>query len=107
MNRYRVIALAVNGKRKMFRSGDEVVEDNFPFGHADILVAKGFLEKIGEDEQKPEDQSGQPEFVPKQKFDINYVTSAQMKADLKLSNVEYPKNASKTELFEIWKHTRG
>lgn len=103
MNHYIVKALAVNGKRGIFRSGDKVNEDTFPPGHAEQLVEKGFLERIGDDEITPEDETGQPELIIKEKLDINEVTMTQMKADLKLLNIEYPKNASKAELFDIWK----
>ncbi len=103
MNHYKVLVLAVNGKRGIFRSGDEVNEDNFPPGHAEKLVEQGYLERIGEDEQKPVDQNGQPEFVVPEVLSIDKVTLNQMKAELSALKIEYPKNGSKAELFEIWK----
>jgi len=34
---------------------------------------------------------------------LDKVTLNQMKADLNALKIEYPKNGSKAELFEIWK----
>lgn len=103
MKKYRVLVLAVNGKRGIFRSGDEVNEDNFPAGHAEKLAEQGFLEEIGSDDLKPMEENGTPEFVQPEPISIDKVTLNQMKVDLNALNVEYPKNGSKAELFEIWK----
>ena len=51
--KYRVIALSVGGLgNKIFASQDIVSAENFPEGHADLLVAKGFLEVIQDEKAK-------------------------------------------------------
>lgn len=56
---YIVIALSVGGLgNKIFKSGDEVKENNFYEGHADKLVDQGFLklkEEKKEDSQSKDD----------------------------------------------------
>jgi hypothetical protein len=57
MPNYKVIALSVGGLgNKVFKLGDEVKDTNFPRGHADELVTKGFLAKIEDPKEakKPE-----------------------------------------------------
>lgn len=50
---FKVIALSVGGLgNRIFNSGDEVFENNFPEGHADELMRGGFLEEIKEPEEK-------------------------------------------------------
>ncbi len=47
MNQYKVIALSVGGlNNKIFNSGDTVNENQFVQGHAEKLVAQGFLEPL-------------------------------------------------------------
>lgn len=49
MAKYKVIALSVGGLgNKVFKLNDEVSENNFPKGHAEELVKKGFLAKAEE-----------------------------------------------------------
>lgn len=46
MRAFKVIALSVGATNKIYSSGETVHENNFPEGHVDELVAKGFLEEI-------------------------------------------------------------
>lgn len=49
MAKYKVIALSVGGLgNKVFKLNDEVSDSNFPKGHAEELVKKGFLKMIEE-----------------------------------------------------------
>lgn len=48
MKRYKVKSLSVGGINKVYYSGAEVSEANFPAGNCPELVAKGFLEEIPE-----------------------------------------------------------
>lgn len=56
MAKYKVKSLYLGGLgNKIFKSGDEVTEKNFPQGNAEKLCKKGFLEKVNEKpEAKPE-----------------------------------------------------
>ena len=46
MANYKVKALSVGIKGKVFRNGEEVDEKFIPDGHAEKLVKNGFLEEI-------------------------------------------------------------
>lgn len=49
MAKYKVKSLYLGGLgNKIFKSGDEVTEKNFPQGNAEKLCKKGFLEKVNE-----------------------------------------------------------
>lgn len=49
MAKYKVTSLYLGGLgNKIFKSGDEVTEKNFPQGNAEKLCKKGFLEKVNE-----------------------------------------------------------
>lgn len=57
MKKYTVIALSVGGLgNKIHRSGEEVTEQNFPAGNAEILVKKGFLKEVVLESEKTSDQ---------------------------------------------------
>lgn len=109
MKQYKVKALTVSGlKNRIYRSGDTVTEENFPPGNADDLVKKGYLTPIGEDSLVPKnDVSLEPEFIKKEELaNINDLTVAEIKSDLKNANIEFPKNASKVELYALWVELR-
>ena len=107
MKRYEVIALSVNGKRKLYSSGDEVDEDCFPAGRAEELEAQGFLKCIGNDVEFPKDSNEVPEIIPnKNTLKLEDMTMGQMKKDLRELKVEFPSNVSKSDLFEIWKKSK-
>lgn len=57
MARYKVIALSVGGKNKVYDSGDLVDETNFPQENVASLVEQGFLAPIADDAQFPVDLS--------------------------------------------------
>ena len=51
MDKYKVIALSVGGvSNKIFKSGDEVSDTDFPEGAAKELVKKGFLKPMTDKE---------------------------------------------------------
>lgn len=104
MKRYVVIALSVNGKRKLYSANDEVDEDCFPAGRAEELEAQGFLKCIGSDIELPKDTNEVPEIIPnKSTIKLEDVTINQMKKDLRDLRVEFPNNVSKKDLFELWR----
>jgi hypothetical protein len=120
MKRYRVLPLALNGKgNKIYRPGDIVTKENL---HADPeeLVRKKFLEEVKEDSEVETgselDQSQLPsneiqEFLNSNSQDdstvsektIDDITKKEIIKDLKDRGVEFDENASKKDLFEIWK----
>lgn len=107
MKKYVVIALSVNGKRKLYKFDDEVDEDCFPPGRAAELADQGFLKCIGSDVELPKDVNEVPEIIPnKNTIRLEEVTINQMKKDLRELNVEFPNNASKKDLFEIWQKSK-
>ena len=59
MSKYRVSSLYMNGELlgkhgKVFRSGDEITEKEFPEGNFDKLVKGGWIEKIGKGSEPKE-----------------------------------------------------
>lgn len=95
MARYTVKADSITGRNgRVFKKGDEVTELSFLPGAVGDLEKGNFIEKIDE----------QPEIIPgKNRMTLGDVTIGSMKTDLIAMRVEFPKNASKSELFEIWK----
>jgi hypothetical protein len=112
LKRYKVIALSVGGTRnKVFRSGEEVNESQFQDGVADQLVGKGFLELISEDKEVPKKmEPQQPQTIEKPKpptvveiMSIDNVTRKDMMAFLKTRKIDFEANATKKELYKMWK----
>jgi hypothetical protein len=104
MKRYRVLPLALNGRgNKIYRPGDIVTKENL---HADPeeLVRKKFLEEVKEDSEIQEflNSNSQDDSTVSEKT-IDDITKKEIIKDLKDRGVEFDENASKKDLFEIWK----
>lgn len=102
MKKYKVKSLYVAGtKRRVFTAGDQVTEEDFPSGNAQELCRKGYLDKVGEDDVVPKLDDAEPEFIEK-KIGVDDVSIAQMKKDLTKSGVDFAKNITKVDLFQLW-----
>lgn len=103
MKKYKVIALSVGGRgNRIFHSGDEVLESNFPDGNAAELVRGGFLKEIGEGEgETPATDlgEGQPDVTV---TPIGNIAVKKLKSDLTSAGIGYDHAASKEELYELW-----
>lgn len=61
MRKFKVIALSVGGRSRVFDHKDIVTEDQLPVGHANKLVEGGFLEEVFEEETSPEEEATPPD----------------------------------------------
>lgn len=123
MKQYRVIALSVGGRgNRIFESGDTVTENNFTEGRAAELENQGFLKEIGEtaEEAAPpaaeEAEVTEPNLAPpateetvevkdavEETDEYKAITRNELMEQLTNADVEFSKNASKAELFALWK----
>lgn len=102
MKKYKVIPMYVSGtKKRIFTSGDIVTEEDFP-GNADELERKGYLQKIGEDDKVARIEDAEPEFIEHKETSVDDVSVARMKKDLTKAGVQFEKDISKVDLFELW-----
>lgn len=87
---YKVIALSIGGhNNKIYNHGDTVKEDNFPPGNAEAMVAKGFLERAGESDEKPTKVGLLADFTTKELKDL-----------LNEKEIPFGNKDSKADLFD-------
>lgn len=122
MKKYKVIALSVGGKHnKIYHSGDIVTEDKFHDGEAPGLARKKFIEPIGHTlkDEAPEGAENKGEIkvdLREEKpfgkkvetdnendFTIEDVDIKDLKAELSAKGIKFDKNATKEDLFDLWK----
>jgi hypothetical protein len=114
MKTYKVIALSVMGRRKIYHSGETVKESSFDTGHAEQLVEKGFLKPIFEDVDVKETGPGgttetetwgegtETADVPTGEKTVEDYTKNEIMDNLKILNIDFKPQASKQELFDLW-----
>lgn len=112
--RYKVKALNVGGKgNKIFKSGDEVSEKNFPPGAVEQLVAQGFLEPIAEvtapvEEKKDPAPAANTQVVappadekkPKEKYED--ISMKALKEYLTKAGVKFSNFSDKKTLYDLY-----
>lgn len=121
MQEYKVISLSVSGKapRKVYYSGELVNQDNLN-APVEELERMGFIEKVEEGYKAPEIHIPDDPFTPfvssPEKEDLTVVGEvknekpqgedlkrSEMMEELEALGVKFNKNASKAELFDLYK----
>lgn len=114
MENYKVIALYVGGKNKVFTSGDIVTQDNFET-NIEGLIFQGFLVALGGSETPKKEQKVVVEvketteetnavFVKmdgEEVFKIEDCTAGEIKTELTLRGVNFNARANKTALWAL------
>lgn len=114
MENYKVVALYVGGKNKVFTSGNIVTQDNFET-NIDGLVEQGFLVSLGGVETPKKEQKVAVEieetteetdvvFVKmdgEEVFKIEDCTANEIKTELTLRGVNFDVRANKTALWKL------
>lgn len=99
MKKYRVKALSVGGKNKIFNYGDVVTENNFPDGNAEKLVEQGFLEVVGKT-----DKTTAPINDKSTELDVDSLNKKQIISELEERKIEFNSRDDKSVLLELLKN---
>lgn len=96
--RYKVIVTALSGRgKKIYRHPDIVKDTDFPPGHAEQLVKKGFLVSIDEPSQTQKISE-----VVKQVVSIDDKTKKELMAELDKKQIDYNPNDKKQVLYDLF-----